>query len=197
MRTVGRQHREKTDAEIDAFIDALMKASQTLNAIVMLASRTETALSDEECDQFEQLCKNFGVQFREVPTMSSRPLKLHYLESHLWQQMRDFRTIAFADEGGIERLHAWWNILGRMYAPMRSFALMTTAIVKRFEMEHFAPVKAYMKKMVDATKRRWTVKESDKRQVKRDARGQVKKETILSALGNSTLGALSGSEDDN
>ena len=74
---------------------------------------------------------------------------------------------------------------------------MTTAIVKRFEMENFGPVKAYMKKMVDATKRRWSVKESDKRQVKRDARGQVKKETILSALGNAVLSAFSGSEDDN
>ena len=179
---VGRPVKEKTDAEIDEFIDTLKKACQSFDAIIMLASRTTPSLSDDECKQFEKLCKQFGAEWRKIPTMTSRPMKLHYLESHLWVQMWLFRTIAFADEGGIERLHHWWNILNALYAPMRNWQVRTTAICKRFAMENFGSVKERVKQMFAATRRRWSVDETGKRSAKRDNDGQVKAEKIQAAV---------------
>jgi hypothetical protein len=179
--TKGRPNREKTDTDIDEFINTIKKASETFNAIAMLASRTSSPLSDDECVMFENLCKKFGVRWRQIQTMSSRPLKLHLLESHLWKQMWMLRTIAFAEEGGVERLHAWWNVLDKMYSPMRNWTIKTTAICKRFAMETFGPVKDLVTRMHQATQRRWTVDEAGKRQLKREREVQMKAEVLEKA----------------
>jgi hypothetical protein len=81
--------------------------------------------------------------------MALLPMKLHYLESQLWMQMAFLRTISFADEGGIERLHHWWNIVARLYAPMRNWALLSTAVVRRLAMESFGPVMNYLKGVLE------------------------------------------------
>jgi len=150
----------RTPAQINAYIDGLMVLCATFDAICELASTTSQRLSDAQCDQFERLCKLFGAQWRLV--MTSRPVKLHLLESHLWVQMRELRNLAFCEEGGIERLHHWYKEKLRIFANMRNWVSKTSAIIHRFNKEKCAAVQQVVEQVAGATKRRWSGQTSSK-----------------------------------
>jgi hypothetical protein len=150
--TLTRSNPSVTHAQIDEFILGLSGICEVFLKIVNVCSDTTHRLSDEECDDFEFNCKLFGERWRK--TLRGRPHKLHLLESHLWVQMREYRIMSCFDEGSIERLHHWWLITKRIFAPIRNWQIQANAMLSRYARQNTAAVQTIINSVAAGTKRK-------------------------------------------
>ena len=116
---------------------------------------------------------------------------LHLVESHLWDMMRDLRSMTHADEGAIERLHHLIAELTRRFAPVQGWTKRRTAIMKLQERESASEVVMAQQDMLKNTKRKFAQVVGDAKIEKQQQKAAVKAEGITTAANNAAavLGA--------
>jgi hypothetical protein len=161
---------------------------ESLDAICNLVT-SKAPLDDKQCSELEDLCKAFGVTWRVH--LNSRPVYLHLVESHLWDMMRELRSMTHADEGAIERLHHLIAELTRRFAPVNGWTKRRTAIMKLQERESASEVVMAQQDMLKNTKRKFAQVVGDAKIEKQQQKAAVKAEGITTAANNAAavLGA--------
>ncbi len=122
-----------------------------------------TQLSPTQLDQFEYLCKQFGIMWRTFFPGSSITPKMHLLESHAPVQMRMFGCLGDKIEAAVERLHHICNKSNRILAAMRDYAAKTNAMLDRRELALSPEVQSAIDRALRGTSRLFSPEAQGKR----------------------------------
>jgi hypothetical protein len=180
-KTLRRAVPGKSDREIDSFLKGMSSLLEGLDAICNLVT-SKVPLDDKQCTELENLCKAFGVTWREH--LKSRPVYLHLVEEHLWEMMRTLRSMTHADEGAIERLHHLIAELTRRFKPVHGWAKRRTAIMRLQERVNSAAVVQATGEMLEGSKRKFATKVDTVKKEKKAKVIAVKEESVTKAAEN-------------
>lgn len=140
------------DVKIDSFTDKIGELMASFRTIYAYMSQT-TQLSPAEINNFEILCKGFGLKWREYFEGCNFPPKLHLLETHAPKQMRKFGCLGDKMEAAVERLHHSVNKAKRIFAALPSYRSKHDAIMQRRDQAELEVVQQTIVKATNSTKR--------------------------------------------
>lgn len=130
--TVNNNNNEWTSEkkkEVIDFIDTVMKRLITkLTEVIIFISRIEP-MQDPEIEAGCQVCEEYVQMYRELMGVGEKhPIlkenisitpKMHILEVHVPEFVREFGTVGFFGEDVIETLHKDYNSMIRRYSSVR------------------------------------------------------------------------------
>ena len=141
-----------TDDDIDLFLQNILRVMEVLHSICSMMTQVE-ALSEEQCEEFATLCQYFGHRWRIAFPGRHVPIKVHILETHVPEQMTEWRILGLMAEDPIERLHHIENLHNRQFACIRSWKDKQVAIQTRTSKDTHPAVAAAALEALSGTKR--------------------------------------------
>jgi hypothetical protein len=132
---VGSATAEEDCASIEWFMGRMLELMEAFDLLCAVMNKTAIQ-SEETIENFGLVAKWFGVKYREYFNKLATP-KVHYLETHLVEDLRKHKRTGLFDESPIERAHRTNNVYSHLFVNIKNWFDRQTAIEMR---SHIADV---------------------------------------------------------
>ena len=143
-----------TDEGLDSiklFMGHMLELMEAFDFLCAVMTRT-TIQSEETIAEFGSAAKWLGVKYWEYFSKDATP-KVHYLETHLIEELIWHKRLGLFDESPIERAHHTNHVYSRLFSSIKNWFNRQEAIEIRLHMGDVPDVHEAYRSLEDKSKR--------------------------------------------